>query len=204
MEAAKLGTTVGNYDDYLIELANRTQIFDCLKRVSRGIDRFDRAMFLSAYHPDAIISAGALVSDPSTAFDGGSALHDNGQTGTQHHLTNHTSEIEGDIAHCETYYIYAGRNRDGTDWLAGGRYVDRVERRDGVWRIAFRHTLIEWSGTIAGTEVPLFLHAPDAAANGLPSRDRSDPSYRRPLNNQRQPSVPTNMEHLGKLDAEQD
>lgn len=201
MSADEPSGAVEREGDFLLELANRVRIFDCLKRVSRGIDRFDRALFLSAYHPDAVISAGAMVTSPAAAFDGGAALHDNGQMSTLHHLTNHTSEIDGDIAHCETYYFYASRNRDGTEWLAGGRYVDRVERRDGAWRIAFRQTLIEWSGTMPGADVPLFLNAPDAAANGLPSRDRSDPSYRRPLVNQRLPNVPADIEDLGKLNT---
>jgi len=183
------------------EMADRTRIFDCLKRVSRGIDRFDRELFLSAYHTDAVISAGSMVAHPTATFDGGSALHDDGQSGTLHHLTNHTCDLDGDVAHCETYYLYVGRNRDGANWLAGGRYIDRVERRDGVWRIAFRQTVLEWSGTMTGTEVPLFLNAPDAALNGLPARDRSDPSYRRPLHNQRELSVPADIQEFGRVGA---
>ncbi len=34
-------------------LLNRQDITDCLTRFCRGIDRFDRDLFLSAFHPDA-------------------------------------------------------------------------------------------------------------------------------------------------------
>ena len=169
------------------ELLDRQDIYDCLKRVSRAIDRFDREMFLSAYHPDAVIDAGHNVSDPASTFDGGEALHEAGQDATLHHLTNHTCEIDGDTAHAETYFLYVGRNKDGSNWSAGGRYNDRLERRGGQWRIAFRYTIIEWSGMIEQTQVPLFTGLPDdGQANGVPSRSRQDPSYRRPLTNLRQ------------------
>src|SRR3546814_19209297 len=32
----------------------------------------------------------------------------------------------------------------GGDILIGGRYIDRFERRDGVWRIAHRTGLLDW------------------------------------------------------------
>ena len=40
-------------------LLDRQDILDCLIRFSRGMDRFDRKIFLSAFHPDATIAAGA-------------------------------------------------------------------------------------------------------------------------------------------------
>ncbi|MDG2003311.1 MAG: nuclear transport factor 2 family protein [Novosphingobium sp.] len=173
------------------ELLDRQDIYDCIKRISRAIDRFDRDMFLSSYHPDAVIDAGQFVSDPTATYDGGEALHEAGQDATLHHLTNHVCEVEGDTAHAETYFLYVGRNKDGSNWAAGGRYNDRLERREGAWKIAFRYTNIDWSGMVPETQVPLFTGLPDdAQANGTPSRSREDPSYRRPLTNLRQVRMP--------------
>ena len=70
------------------------------------------------------------------------------------------------------------------------REIDRLERRDDVWKIAFRHTVMEWSGTIPVAEVPLFENVPDLHLNGVPSRSREDPSYRRPLINRRRGRAP--------------
>jgi ketosteroid isomerase-like protein len=179
------------------ELLDRQDILDCVTRISRAIDRFDRELFLSGYHPDAVIDAGEFVGDPAKVYDGGAALHEQGQSATLHHLTNHSCEIDGDVAHAETYWQYAGRNRDGTNWVAGGRYIDRLERREGLWKVAFRCTLLEWSGTIPATTVPLFEKVSDAHVNGVASRSRQDPSYRRPLLNKRQLQFPDDPRALG-------
>jgi ketosteroid isomerase-like protein len=171
-------------------LLDRQDILDCVTRISRAIDRFDRDLFLSGYHADAVIDAGGFVGDPGKVYDGGAALHEQGQSTTLHHLTNHSCELDGDVAHAETYWQYVGRNRDGSNWVAGGRYVDRLERRDDVWKVAFRCTLLEWSGSIPESNVPLFENIADAHVNGVSSRNKGDPSYRRPLINQRQVRFP--------------
>jgi SnoaL-like domain len=173
----------------LEHLLDRQDILDCLVRFCRAMDRFDRELFLSAFHRDAIIAAGPFVGGPETLYDWASELHQQGQSSTLHYLLNHSCEIDGDVAHTETYYLFTGRNRDDTNWTAGGRYIDRLERRDGQWRIAFRSNAIEWSGMVPTTPIP-FLDVPDVHRNGAPSRTRDDPSYRRPLNNSRKTSFP--------------
>ncbi|SHM65895.1 SDR family NAD(P)-dependent oxidoreductase [Cryptosporangium aurantiacum] len=102
---------------------------------------------------------------------------------------NLTCDIDGDTAHAETYYLFVGRNRDDSNWLAGGRYLDRLERRNGEWRISLRTNVIEWSGTAPSLDIP-FADVPDLQLNGAPSRSLADPSYQRPLTNKRQPCVP--------------
>ena len=184
--------------DRIQTLIDRQDIWDCLQRISRGIDRFDRACFLSGYHDDAVVDAGALVGSPAQAFESGAALHEAGQSGTMHNLFNHYCQIDGDTAHAETYFEYAGRNRDGSNWLAGGRYIDRVERRQGLWRVAFRMTIMEWSGTIPGNEVPLFEGIEDLRLNGGPARDRTDASYLRPLVNKRALRAPADPQALSR------
>ena len=181
----------------LEQMLDRQDILDCIMRISRAIDRFDRALFLSGYHPDAVIDAGEFVGDPATVYDGGAALHEQGQSTTLHNLTNHTCEIDGDVAHAETYWLYNGLNRDGSNWVAGGRYVDRLERREGEWRIAFRCTLLEWSGTIPKANVPLFDNVRQVNLNGVSVRNREDPSYRRPLVNRRPVQFPADPRALG-------
>lgn len=180
------------------EMIDRHDILAALQRISRGIDRFDRELFVSGYHADAVIDAGSMVGDPARVYEAGRALHEEGQGATLHHLTNHSCELHGDTAHAETYFIYVGRNRDGGNWAGGGRYVDRFERRDGEWRVAFRLTVMEWSGSITANEVPLFAQVPDSGMNGVSSRDRHDPSYRRPFVNLREMRFPDDPRKLGK------
>jgi len=170
--------------DRFEELLDRQDILDCLTRFTRGMDRFDRELLLSAFHPDAVIAAGDFVGGPVDLYKWASRMHEEGQSATLHNLLNHTCEIVGDTAHTETYYLFVARNRDETNWVAGGRYIDRLERRTGAWRIAVRTNTVEWSGMIPTMELP-FADVPDIHRNGAPSRDRSDPSYQRPLVNWR-------------------
>lgn len=169
----------------LRELIDSRAILQCLQRIARGMDRFDREHFLSAFHDDAVFEAGVFVNTPEACYEAGVAMHSEAQKSTQHYLVNHTSEIEGDTAHAETYVIFVAHNRDDTIWCTGGRYIDRLERRDGEWKVAFRHTTQEWAGMLPPAAMPLFAANADTLLNGTPSRDRNDPSYRRPLTNRR-------------------
>jgi hypothetical protein len=170
-------------------LLDRQDIADCIARFARGMDRFDRALFLSAFHPDATIAAGPFVGEAAPLYDWAIGLHQAGQAATHHNLLNQTIEIHGDTAHVETYYLFVGRNRDATNWIAGGRYLDRMERREGGWKIALRTNLIEWSGLVPTLPLP-FADWPGIDANGISARDPSDPSYQRPLVNHRPPHHP--------------
>jgi hypothetical protein len=170
-------------------LLDRQDILDCLLRFSRGMDRFDRELFLAAFHPDAVIAAGVFVGDPVNLYDWARGLHEQGQSATHHNLLNHSCDIDGDTAHAETYYLFVGRNRDDTNWLAGGRYIDRLERRDSVWRIALRTTVVEWSGMFPATPIP-FADVADIHLNGVPARSGEDLSYLRPLVNRRKTHIP--------------
>lgn len=173
----------------LEHLLDRQDILDCLLRFCRGMDRFDRELFRSAFHPDAVIAAGPFVGGPEELYEWASKLHEQGQSSTHHNLLNHSCDIDGDVAHTETYYLFVGRNRDETNWMAGGRYIDRLERRDGAWKIALRTNAIEWSGLVPTLPIP-FADVPDLRVNGAPARSKEDPSYRRPLTNKRRKHVP--------------
>jgi hypothetical protein len=169
----------------LRELLARQAIYDTLVRICRGADRFDRELFVGGFHPDALIEAGGHVADPGDVYDRRRARKP-GQASTLHLLANHACELAGDTAHAETCYLYTGLDHDGAAWAAAGRYIDRLERRDGAWKIAFRLIAVEWSGALLEKAIPMFAN-PAEAVNGAPSRDRNDPSYRRPFVNLREP-----------------
>lgn len=171
-------------------LLDRQEILDCMTRFSRSMDRFDRELFLSTFHADATIAAGNFVGGPADLYDWASNMHEQGQVATHHNLLNHTCDIDGDVAHTETYYLFVGRNRDDSNWIAGGRYIDRLERRDGQWKIALRTNAIEWSGMVPTMPIP-FADVPDINLNGAPSRSQEDPSYQRPLENKRKLNIPS-------------
>ena len=160
----------------LRELKDRQEIYDCLMRYCRGIDRLDREILLSAYHPDAIDDHGSYVGPVEGFADYAMGLHAEHQHRTQHCITNFICEITGDEAHVESYYLFRSLNKTAPLYtMATGRYLDRMEKRDGKWGILDRICLVEvrnefWAPT--GTE---------GEADYLPSlRNRDDPSYMRP------------------------
>lgn len=162
-------------------LVDRQEIYDCLVRICRGTDRFDRDAFLSGFHPDARIQSGSYAGGPEEIYAGGAAAHDESTKFTLHCLSSHACAIDGDSAHAETTYLYNANNRDGTNWSAAGRYLDRFERRGGAWRIAFRCITVEWSGKLLENSIPMFDEATQDPAVLMPTRDKADPSYLRPL-----------------------
>ena len=185
MDAAKLAR--------LEYAADRIEITDCLTRFSRGMDRFDRDLYLSAFHGDAVMAAGPYVGDVPGCWDWAVPMHEAGQIVTHHSLLNNTVEIDGDTAHSECYYLFVARNRDESMWMAGGRYIDRLERRagvsGGVWKIALRTNIIEWGCLPPPMPIP-FGDVPGIEKNGVTSRSKDDPSYRRPLTNLRESFTP--------------
>src|SRR5882757_7393362 len=116
------------------DLIDRQAILDCMRRYCRGVDRRDDEIIRSVYHEDAIDDHGAFLGDREAFIEWGRQRAATGPLTTQHHITNHSCEIDGDTAHAETYYVYNARLRDETVLAAGGRYLDRLERRNGEWR----------------------------------------------------------------------
>lgn len=172
---------LGELEDLLVAetaalrgLLDRQAIVDCIQRCARGVDRGDEALVRSAYHPDALEDHGAYIGDVDGLMAFLHAAHRPFDS-YQRYVSNSTVELDGDVAHVESYYSCILR-RDTTGRLLanGGRYVDRFERRDGEWRIARRVVVMEWEGTMEGGE-PRFPFTVE------PRRDLDDVSYLRPL-----------------------
>jgi hypothetical protein len=172
-----------NRDEKLGRLLDRQDIVDCLSNMARAADRMDRDLFLSGMHGDCITSAGPFVGGPEELYDWSEVLQKDAYTATFHKLLNNSFDFDGDTAHVETYYFFVGCMGEN-NILAGGRYVDRFEKRDGVWGLAMRNNYVEWTSMVPAMGSPLG-DIPDLAINGLPARDKSDPSYQRPLVNKR-------------------
>jgi hypothetical protein len=157
-----------------------SEIYDCMMRYARGVDRRDRDLLRSAYHDGAVDDHVGFVGDVDDFIDWAFAYHGT-QTRYQHYIVNHTAEITGDSAHAETYYLFVGTDREPANHMtvSGGRYVDRLERRDGRWAIVARVCVAEWiaeSSSLITEAVVAMLSAVQT-----PTKDRSDPSYARPL-----------------------
>lgn len=166
-------------------LEDRTAILDCVMNQARGHDRHDVELMASVYFADGVDEHGPVVKSGGEYGDWANEVHSKVFEDHLHNVTTHTCEIDGDEAHCESYVIGAMRAKGGkTVSLMGGRYLDRLERRDGVWRIAVRRCTVEWmmhgdSSVLASGAVRGFLKG---------TWDRSDLSYARPLTMQSGPA----------------
>ncbi len=167
-------------DPKLQDLIDRHEIWQVMLRYARGIDRFDAAMLRSCYHDDAIDDHGAFVGHVDDFIDWAMAYHRDNNRLHHHGIGNHFCEIAGDTAHCETYYTFIAANFAGTHTLAIGRYIDRVERRDGAWRIANRVCINELVCDMAETALPEDYRR-ILTSSGPGSRSGGDLSYARPL-----------------------
>jgi hypothetical protein len=132
-------------DEKLQYLLDRLEIQDVVNRYARGLDRHDDDVLRSVFHEDAVDNHGPWVGgrEAFVAWANGPC---HGHTNAHlHQITTHNCEIDGDVAHTESYCQWVHRLKDEeTVTVGGGRYVDRLEKREGEWRIAARTVTYDW------------------------------------------------------------
>lgn len=162
-------------------LKDRRAIEDVVHAHARGHDRFDVDLLTGTYHPDGIDEhGGAAINKGPDYAEWANAIHAAGSQLHLHNITTHNCEIDGDCAHAESYVLVGLLNPDGKSVrFINGRYVDRLERRGGQWKIALRRCTVDL--LIAGDAS--ILELPQFKAGGYikGDRDASDVSYQRPL-----------------------
>ena len=161
-------------------LMDRQAILDCVARHARGHDRHDSDLMTRSYHSDGVDEHGHAVNAGPDYAAWANPQHAAGSQNHQHHITTQNCEIDGDTAHCESYVLVALLNHDGvTARVISGRYVDRLEKRDGEWKLLVRRSTVELMFTADAS----MLGTPYFKDLGYPrgTRDRTDLSYARPL-----------------------
>ncbi len=133
----------------------RFEIMDSIHRYCHAVDRRRWSLMDSVFHEDATYKFFSIEGTWRDFVAQAKALSD--PIGPTHHqVSNITVRFDGDTAWSETYLrAYHQVPADYPPWtvfslpgggviLIGGRYIDRFERRDGTWRIAHRHGLLDW------------------------------------------------------------
>lgn len=125
---------------------DREMIRECLVRLARGEDRRNAVLITASYWPDSTSDYGVFKGDFDAylawVVPGAEAIKN-----TQHVLGQSFIELQGDKAQVETQVISYHRVDMGAgdqDTCIGGRYLDRMEKRGGEWRIAYRTMLYDW------------------------------------------------------------
>jgi hypothetical protein len=162
----------------LEELIAKDEITTILNLYARGWDRLDDEALRSCFWPDSDHHHGGFKGKSHAFIDRAFPMVQKVK-GTQHAISNIMIEIDGDRAFSEcTFNAYHRRmTRDGTqeeDYFSRGRYIDRLERRGGVWKIAMRRGLNDYERVQAHGEV-MYANAPPGSTG---QRKPDDDFYR--------------------------
>jgi len=159
-------------------MKDRQDILACLTREARGRDRHDAELTASCYWEDGEDEHGLSITPGPQYGERANAGHGAAFSANSHNLTNHTCQIDGDTAYCETYVMGGMLSLDQrTCKIAIGRYIDQLERRHGEWKIKLRRTVIDMCADGDAS----WLHAPVMSGFLKGLRSKEDASYRRPV-----------------------
>lgn len=170
--------TIEQLEKAFADLQARQDLHDLNVRYAMGVDRRDRALLETLWWPGSMIDFGVfagsgeqfaeLISAPNPAVEI-----------SYHFASNELFEVEGDRATGRSYVIgvtvNVGEDGHKTDQIVGGRYLDKYERRGGVWKFTHRLFVVDWMNSRPGNAVwDVGIGA--AAARGKPGP--ADVSYR--------------------------
>ena len=103
-------------------LKDRLAIVDLIARHARGHDRHDVDLLTSAYHEDGVDEHGHAINPGPGYAAWSNAVHADGSDQHLHNITTHLCEIDGDVAHCESYVMVSLLDRGGkTARIINGR-----------------------------------------------------------------------------------
>ena len=182
-DLAALTAKVTELEDRVAYLNDRQRIHDVYLHYMRGFDRNDVELMRTAFWPDVQINYGTQ----SNSFDEFVSRHLDEHTRDLAHwghlITNESVDIEGDVANVETYVTrLSNSKKDGKSMIVMGRYIDRLERHHGEWRIAVREFVPTFLTETETTVDSVFKEGTWSRSGcGMGTWDKHDPSYRRPL-----------------------
>lgn len=165
----------------LEELLAKQAITEVLHRYCRGMDRRDWELVRSCYHPDAHDDHAIYRGEREGLLEFFREFVTTRCSATKHSVSNILITVTGDTAWAESYvHAWHGmlpepgaEDAPPKELSVGARNVDRLERRNGEWRLANRIVVFDWVRleTIEGEP---FDFGPDAIWSRT---DRTDVSY---------------------------
>jgi hypothetical protein len=163
-------------DPRLQEIIDHHEITQMLKEYCHGCDRCDEQRMGSVYHEDSFDDHGNFKASGPEFVRLITAEILATTSSLFHMLGQSLIKVDGEEAGAETYFFAVSRDarEDGVQMCnqLGGRFVDKLERRNGRWRIKHRVVVRDW-----GISLP--IEADWTAKAGLTDGQRSgaDPSF---------------------------
>ena len=165
----------------LQELIDEQQITKLLYKFCRAIDRNDQQLLRSLYHEDATHIQGPCNGPVEQFFEMAKHLAES-MSGGGHHITNILIEVDGNSATSESYAMVIsaglpGESGEPIDLIISARFLDRLEKRNGEWKLAHRCAVFDTNLTLPHTAR---WDGPFYGEQCKPRRQagKSDPLYR--------------------------
>jgi hypothetical protein len=144
-------------DCALQEWQAEREITRVLLDYARGVDQRNSRLVIACFHRDARIDYGSFGGSPDALAEWLERVQP--RIDRSYNLFGPPRielDLERDFAEVESYCLSVQllpRDAEGVahQTLAGLRYLDRFERRDGAWRIAERRNVADWSHTLRRT-----------------------------------------------------
>ncbi|MEM0954303.1 MAG: nuclear transport factor 2 family protein [Pseudomonadota bacterium] len=162
----------------LQSLLDRQAILDLLGAYFNAADRHDHDKMRSLYHEDAVDDHGAFFKGLAMDFVDQLPEIQAPMEILHHNMTTTNIKLAGDYAEGEIYVLAYHKVQGETgsfDLLIGGRYFDKYEKRDGIWKFAHKAVVADWATVTDPSAVDLSHPLLDGSYIG--QRDESDPSY---------------------------
>ena len=162
----------------LQEMLDEFQLRRLVNGYCRAVDRGDIAGLRGMYHHDAEDDHGTFSTGKVDDFLTQLAAARPYIRSMQHNITTANFATIGDFAEGEIYTIsthtFAAGDRD-VDVIVGGRYFDKYEKRDGIWKFIERKIVTDWAHVNDPSSVDLSHPITSDTSRGAPGEN--DPSY---------------------------
>lgn len=163
-------------EEKLQAMLEEFEIRKALYKYTRGVDRLDAPMIRSVYHENSTDDHGPYKGSGADFGDFVTKLLGEETVSTMHTLNQSIIEVDGLGAQAETYFVaYHVREEGGEEYLDrfGGRYLDRLRKHFGQWKIDNRVVVREWSTT---EKIEESQYKREDFVNGR--RDKEDLAYK--------------------------
>ena len=153
-------------NDALQLLHDKMALQELVLTYCRAADRRDYALLRSLYTADAIDDHGEYFCGPAGAYVDWLPTVLETWESTLHCVMNSLFKVDGDRAEGEIYKVAYHRSRppDQYEVTSGGRFLDRYERHDGVWKFSYRRIVQDFKFKAA---MPVVGGAPAAQGGDM-------------------------------------
>lgn len=162
----------------LQHLVDRNAIVELVHAYARAADRRDQTAMRALYHEGATDDHGGFFKGLAEDFIKALPQIQAPMLILHHNVTTTNIAIKHDDAEGEIYVLaYHKVKTDGgaLDLLIGGRYLDRYQKRAGIWKFTHRAVLADWA-TVSDPSIVDLTH-PLLAGSYFGKPDHSDPAH---------------------------